>query len=191
MQIAAASPAVMAATPNAALQTQAQTALAQLAEDFAVLEDSDPVSAFEVARTPMRRRGGTLRQGNFEYPSFRQSRIAAAVCVAMSTNNTRRVERVILSPRKTITHMLDANSAGRERLRPQAASKKTMAVINPLYDFASEEKAPPSFPISGSLRPRRLGRAQRWAIRDRPLQRRTMTSCRPHGHGLAIRGERY
>ncbi|KAJ0124489.1 hypothetical protein J7T55_005827 [Diaporthe amygdali] len=80
MQIAAASPAVMAATPNAALQTQAQTALAQLAEDFAVLEDSDPVSAFEVARTPMRRRGGTLRQGNFEYPSFRQSRIAAAVC---------------------------------------------------------------------------------------------------------------
>ncbi|KAL1860376.1 hypothetical protein Daus18300_009289 [Diaporthe australafricana] len=76
----AASSAIMAATPNAALQNQAQAALAQLAEDFAVLEDSDPVSAFEVARSPMRRRGGTLRQGTFEYPSFRQARGPAVVC---------------------------------------------------------------------------------------------------------------
>lgn len=79
MQIAAGVPAA-AATPNAALRTQAQAALAQLAEDFAVLEDSDPVSAFEVARTPMRRRGGTLRPGNFEYPTFRQGRMPGAVC---------------------------------------------------------------------------------------------------------------
>ncbi|KAL2292545.1 hypothetical protein FJTKL_09494 [Diaporthe vaccinii] len=79
MQIAGV-PAAAAITPNAALRTQAQAALAQLAEDFAVLEDSDPVSAFEVARTPMRRRGGTLRPGNFEYPSFRQGRMPGAVC---------------------------------------------------------------------------------------------------------------
>lgn len=82
MQIAAipAAAAIMDTTPNASLRTQAQAALAQLAEDFAVLEDSDPVSAFEVARTPMRRRGGTLRPGNFEYPSFRQGRMPGAVC---------------------------------------------------------------------------------------------------------------
>ncbi|KAK7710382.1 hypothetical protein SLS64_005967 [Diaporthe eres] len=98
MQIAGV-PAAAAITPNAALRTQAQAALAQLAEDFAVLEDSDPVSAFEVARTPMRRRGGTLRPGNFEYPSFRQGRMPGAVCafftVAMRTTNyARRAERV-------------------------------------------------------------------------------------------------
>jgi hypothetical protein len=86
MQLAAAAApaaaAVVDATPSAALRTQAQAALAQLAEDFAVLEDSDPVSAssFEVARTPMRRRGGTLRPGNFEYPSFRQGRMPSAIC---------------------------------------------------------------------------------------------------------------
>lgn len=45
------------------------TTLAQLIEDYsAVLDDADPVSDLELARSPSRRRGGT--NNGFEFPAF-------------------------------------------------------------------------------------------------------------------------
>ncbi|KAK7740475.1 hypothetical protein SLS53_005318 [Cytospora paraplurivora] len=51
------------------LHASASTTLAQLIEDFsAVLDDADPVSDLELARSPSRRRGGTI--DTFEFPAF-------------------------------------------------------------------------------------------------------------------------
>lgn len=56
---------------DAHLHASASTTLAQLIEDYsAVLDDADPVSDLELARSPSRRRGGTI--DNFEYPVFRK-----------------------------------------------------------------------------------------------------------------------
>ncbi|ROV90659.1 hypothetical protein VMCG_10011 [Cytospora schulzeri] len=54
---------------DAQLHASASTTLAQLIEDYsAVLDDADPVSDLELARSPSRRRGGTI--DTFEYPAF-------------------------------------------------------------------------------------------------------------------------
>ncbi|KUI59279.1 hypothetical protein VP1G_06531 [Cytospora mali] len=54
---------------NTQLSASASATLAQLIEDYsAVLDDADPVSDLELARSPSRRRGGTI--DNFEFPAF-------------------------------------------------------------------------------------------------------------------------
>lgn len=68
----AAAPTMMHTTAlslDSQLHAAPATTLAQLIEDYsAVLDDTDPVSDLELARSPSRRRGGT--NNGFEYPAF-------------------------------------------------------------------------------------------------------------------------